>query len=100
MTNAPYMKTIKNVVRQTDIRLLNYMEKTRKFAEKPNFVDYCVFESLLAIPDDESDKQQQKALVKIEMRKFNHFINKPFAKGFCVLENSKQKINETCILLT
>ena len=30
--------------------------------------------------------EQHEALVSIEMRKQNHFINKPFANGFCVLE--------------
>ena len=31
------------------------------------------------------------------MRKLNHFINKPFANGFCVLEYSKLKMYETKI---
>ena len=35
----------------------------------------------------------------IEMRKLNHFINKPFAKGFCVLDYSKLKMFYTCLLL-
>ena len=34
MNNAPYGKTIENVARRTDIRLLNNMEKARRFAEK------------------------------------------------------------------
>ena len=33
MNNAPYGKTIENVARRTDIRLLNDMEKVRKLAE-------------------------------------------------------------------
>ena len=35
----------------------------------------------------------------IEMRKLNHFINKPFANGFCVLEYSKLKMYGTYLLL-
>ena len=35
MNNAPYGKTIENVERQTNIRLLNDMEKVKSLAEKP-----------------------------------------------------------------
>ena len=34
MNNAPYGKTIDNVARRTDIRLLNDMEKARRLAER------------------------------------------------------------------
>ena len=44
MNNSPYKKTIENVARQTDIRLLNDMEKARRFAEKPHCVDFHVFD--------------------------------------------------------
>ena len=40
-------------------------------------------------------QQEQEALVGIEMRKLNHFINKPFANGFCVLEYSNLKMYES-----
>ena len=40
MNNAPYGKTIENVARRSDIRLLNDMEKARKLAEKPHCVDF------------------------------------------------------------
>ena len=39
MNNAPYGKIIENVARGTDICLLNYMEKARRLAEKPHYVD-------------------------------------------------------------
>ena len=38
------------------------------------------------------EQQQEEALVRIEMRKLNHFITKPFTNGFCVLEFSKLKM--------
>ena len=38
------------------------------------------------------EEQQQEALIKNEMRKLNHFINKPFANGVCVVEYSKLKM--------
>ena len=95
MNNAPYGKTIENVARITDIRLLNDMEKARRLAEKPHCVDFRVFDGQVAPPKEQveaavaKEQQQQKALVGIKMRKLNHFINKPFANGFCVLEYSK-----------
>ena len=57
-----------------------------------------MFDGHVATPDKQVEdavaegKRQQEALVGIEMRKLNHFINKPFANGFCVLENSKLKM--------
>ena len=105
MNNAPYGKTIENVARRTDIRLLNDMEKARKLAEKPHCVDFRVFDGHVAQPKEHveaavaEEQQQQEALVGIEMRKLNHFINKPFANGFCVLEYSKLKMYETYLYL-
>ena len=105
MNNAPYGKTIENVARRTDIKLLNDMEKARKLAEKPHCVDFRVFDGQLA-PQEEKleaalavEQQHQKALVGIEMQKLNHFINKPFANSFCVLEYSKLKMYYTCLLI-
>ena len=98
MNNAPYGKTIENVARRTDIRLLYDMEKARKLAEKPHCVDFRVFDGQMAQQEEQveaavaDEQQQQEALVGIEMRKLNHFINKPFANGFRVLEYSKLKM--------
>ena len=105
MNNAADGKTIENVARRTDIRLLNYMEKARRFAEKPHCVDFHVLDGLVAPPEEQVDgaaaeeQQQREALVGIERRKLNHFINKPFANGFCVLEYSKLKMYVTYIPL-
>ena len=100
-----YGKTIENVVRRTDSRLLNDMEKARRLTEKPHCVDFRVFDGQLAPPEEQveaavaEEQQQKEALVGIQNRKLNHFINKPFANGFCVLEYSKLKMYETCIPL-
>ena len=105
MNNAPYGKTIENVARRTDIRLLNDMEKARRMAEKPHCVDFRVFDRQVAQPEEQvvsaggKEQQQQEALVGNEMRKLNHFINKPFANGFCVLEYSKLKMYVTYLPL-
>ena len=101
MNNAPYGKTIENVARRTDIRLLKDIEKARKLAEKPHSVDFRVFDGLVTPPDEQieaaaaDEQQQQEALLGIKMRKLNHFINKPFANGFCVLEYSKLNIYQS-----
>ena len=105
INNAPYGKTIENVARRTDIRLLNDMEKALKLAEKPHCVDFRVFDGQLVPPEKQvavevaEEQQQQKALMGIKMQKLNHFINKPVANGFCVLEYSKLKMYYICLLL-
>ena len=97
MNNVSYGKTIENIERRTDIRLLNDMEKAGKLAEKPHCVDFRVFGGHVAPPEEQvetaaaKEQQQQKALVGIEMRKLNHFINKQFANGFCVLDVQQAK---------
>ena len=53
MNNAPYGKTIENVARKTDSRLLNDMEKARRLAEKPHSVDFRVFDSQVAPPEEQ-----------------------------------------------
>ena len=101
INNAPYGMTIENVTRRTDIYLLNDMEKARKLAEKPHCVNFRVFDSQVTPPEEQveaavaEEHQQQEAVVGIEMRQLNHFINKPFANGFCFLEYSKLR----CMLL-
>ena len=80
MNNAPFGKTIENVARRTDIRLLNYMEKARRLAEKPHCVNFCLFDGQVAPPKEQveaaaaEEQQQQEALVGIEMRKLNPLL--------------------------
>ena len=106
INNAPHGKTIENVAWRTDIRLLNDMEKARKLAEEPHCVDFRVLDGQVAPLTEQVEaavaekQQQQEALVGIEMRKLNHFINKPFTNGICVLEYSKLKMYKICLHLT
>ena len=73
MNNAPYSKTIENVARRTNIRLLNDMKKARKLVEKPHFVNFRVFDGQVTPPKEQvkaaaaEEQQLQKALVGIEM---------------------------------
>ena len=50
MNNAPYWKTIENLARRTDIRLLNDIEKARKLAEEPHCLNFRVFDGHVAPP--------------------------------------------------
>ena len=63
MNNSPYGKTIENVAKRSDIRLLIDPDKMRKLAEKPHCIDLRVF---------------AENLFGIEMRKTKSLINKPF----------------------
>ena len=60
MNNALYGKTIENVARQTDIRLLNDMENPRRLAEKPHSVDFRVFDGQVAPPEKQVEPRPQK----------------------------------------
>ena len=53
MINAFYGKTIENVARRTDIRLLNNIEKAQKLADKPHCVDFRFVDGQLAPPEEQ-----------------------------------------------
>ena len=59
MNNAPYSKTIENVAKQSDIRLVMEKDAARLPAEKPHCLDFQIF--------DEN-------LIGVEMRKLQHVI--------------------------
>ena len=80
INNAPYGKTIENVAKRTNIKVLTDMEKARRMAEKPQCINFRLFNS---------------DLVAVESRKVNQVINKPFQLGFAVLEYSKLHMYRT-----
>ena len=63
MNNAPYGKTIENVAKRSDIRLIVDENKAVKLHEKPHCIDFRMF---------------SENLFGIEMRKTKSLINKPF----------------------
>ena len=65
MKNAPYGKTIENLARRTNIRLLNDMKKAQKIAETPHCVDFLMFDYPVALPEEQvkavaAEKQRQQ----------------------------------------
>ena len=63
MNNAPYGKTIENVAKRSDIRLIVDERKAVKLAEKPHCIYFRMF---------------FEKLFWVEMRKTKSLINKPF----------------------
>ena len=47
MNNAPYSKTIENVAKRSDIRLVTDEDAARRLAEKPHCVDFRIFDESL-----------------------------------------------------
>ena len=52
INTSPYKKTIENVVRRTDIRLLYDMEKRQKLAKKLHSVNFRVLDNQVAPPEE------------------------------------------------
>ena len=77
MNDVPYGKTIKNVAKSTGIKVLTDMDMARRLAEKPQCINYRLF---------------NPNLVAVETKKLNQVINKPLQLGFAVLEYSKLHI--------
>ena len=80
MNVAPYAKTIENVAKRTSIKVLTDMDKARRLAEKPQCINFRLF---------------NPTLVAVESRKLNQVINKSFQLGFAVLEYSKLHMDQT-----
>ena len=74
MNNALYGKSIENVGKRTDIRLLNDETKAYRLTDKPHCIDFKIF---------------TENLFGIELTKVNQLINMPFHTGFSILDWSK-----------
>ena len=84
MNVAPYGKTIENVAKRTIIKILTDMVKARRLAEKPQCLNFRMFNS---------------NLVGVQSRKTNQVINKPFQLGFAVIKYSNLHMYKTYALL-
>ncbi|CAG2215764.1 unnamed protein product [Mytilus edulis] len=74
MNNAVFGKTMENLRKRTDIKLLNDQSKARKLISKPTFHAFKIFN------DD---------LVAVHMLKQRLYLNRPIYVGFTILDLSK-----------
>ena len=74
MNNAVFGKTIENIRKRVDVKLVNDRVKARKLVAKPNFNHLNIF---------------CEELIAIHMKKTSLTMNKPVYIGMCILDLSK-----------
>ena len=74
MNNSVYGKTMENIRKRVDVKLINSEEKGKKLVKKPNFKHCTIF---------------SEDLCAIEMRKTEVCFNKPIYLGMSILDISK-----------
>ena len=74
MNNSVFGKTMENIRKRVDIKLVNNREKAEKLTAKPNFKHCNIF---------------SEDLVAIHMKKTKFTFNKPIHLGMCILDLSK-----------
>ena len=74
MNNAVFGKTMENIRKRVDVKLVNDREKARKLVAKPNFNRINIF---------------CEELIAIHMKKTSLTFNKPVYLGMCILDLSK-----------
>ena len=86
--NIVFGKTMENIFKRIDFRLVNNSKKLRKLMNKPFFKDITVY-----VPgsDDEGDDE---FLVGVQMSKPKILLNKPIYTGQSILDNSKRRMYE------
>ena len=81
MNNSVFGKTIENVRKRRDIRLIVTEERRKKLTSEPNYESCTTF----------SDE-----LMTIEMRKTSVLMDKPIIVGQAILDKSKELMYEFC----
>ena len=74
MNNSVFGKTMENIDKRVDVRLVTNNKKALKLAARPNFNSFTIF--------DEN-------LIALRMKKTKVYYNKPVYLGLCILDNSK-----------
>ena len=74
MNNSVFGKTMENIRKRVDVKLVNTKEKLRKLVAKPNFKSCKIF---------------NENLVSVHMKKTSLTMNKPVYLGMCILDLSK-----------
>ena len=71
MNNSVFGKTMENIRKRVDVKLVNTKEKLRKLVAKPNFKSSKIF---------------NENLVSVHMKKTSLTMNKPVYLGMCILD--------------
>ena len=74
MNNSVFGKTIENIRKRVDVKLVNTEEKFKKLAAKPNYDGRKIF---------------NENLISVHMKKTSLTMNKPVYLGMCILDLSK-----------
>ena len=74
MNNAVFGKTMENLRKRVNVKLVNAEEKVKKLVSKPNFHDFKIF---------------NEDLTAIQMKKTKLLLNKPIYVGLSILDLSK-----------
>ena len=74
MNNSVFGKTIENIRKRVDVKLVNTEEKFKKLAAKPNYGGRKIF---------------GENLISVHMKKTSLTMNKPVYLGMCILDLSK-----------
>ena len=74
MNNSVFGKTMENLRKRQDVKLVNSIEKRKKLVSKPNYHSMKIFDN---------------DLVAIHLTKINMKLNRPIYCGFSILDNSK-----------
>ena len=74
MNNAVFGKTMENLRKHANVKLVSMKKKMLKLAAKPNFKTFKIF---------------NENLVAVEMQKVNILLNRPIYVGFTILDLSK-----------
>ena len=87
MNNSVFGKTIENIRKRVDVRLVNDEKRRNKLVSQPHFRRMLVFdtehkERLIWMPPP-------KPMVGIQMKKKSILLNKPIYCGLTILDNSK-----------
>ena len=87
MNNSVFGKTIENIRKRVDVRLVNDEKRRNELVSQPHFRRMLVFdtehkERLIWMPPP-------KPMVGIQMKKKSILLNKPIYCGLTILDNSK-----------
>jgi len=74
MNNSVYGKTMENIDKRVDIRLVTVMKVALKLAARPNYNCLTFFDN---------------NLIAVHMKKTKVYYNKPVYLGLCILDSSK-----------